>query len=77
MDWLAVILLVLKLLDAASRALSERRLIGEGQAAAAIRATEKARNVIENARAAAAAALDAPLDADGDGVPDDDGYRRD
>ncbi|MGE0583710.1 MAG: hypothetical protein AB7O39_01075 [Flavobacteriaceae bacterium] len=77
MDWLAVILLLLKLLDAASRALSQRRLIGEGQAAAAMRATGKARDVIENAREAARTALDAPLDADGDGVPDDDGYRRD
>jgi len=77
MDWLAAIVLILRFVDRASRWLAERRLIDAAQAAAALRATEKAREAVDAARHAADAAYRAPLDADGDGVPDDDGFRRD
>lgn len=70
---LALVNLTLRLM----RLFEENKFIAQGEVAGARKTMELTREALQKAIAARTRAAGNPLDADGDGVPDDDGHRRD
>lgn len=77
MGWLALLRLLLSLASSVAGIVRDKQLIGAGEARAVTAYLENSLDLMEKADAARDKAERAPVDADGDGVPDDDGYRRD
>lgn len=77
MTVLQLVLELVKFLIGLMKMLERERFVREGELKAAARTTELVRARVEKAIQAREIAMADPLDADADGVPDDDGYRRD
>lgn len=77
MSWLVLIRSLLAGLAGLTKWLADRQLLEAGKAQALVESLKKDQERVQKAIEARRKAAIAPLDADADGVPDDDGYRRD
>lgn len=77
MNWLALLRLLLSLAASVAGIVRERQLLGAGEARAIAAALQQQNARLRQALAARRAADGAGADANADGVPDDDGFRRD
>lgn len=77
MNWVGLLRLLLSLAASVAGIVRERQLLGAGEARAIAAALQQQNVRLRQALAARRAAGAAGADADADGVPDDDGFRRD
>lgn len=77
MDWVKALVLVLKLVEAFTTALHDRKLIADALAQATLRHIQKAQEDIHEAEAARKAVRDSAASDPAGLLRDDDGFRRD
>lgn len=75
--WLTLLIKLIGGITSLTEWLGNRQLIDAGIAKQLVENLKQERITLEKAKAAYIKAYHAPLDTDDDGVPDDDGYRRD
>ena len=77
MGWLAILKGVLQLAAFVARQVERRQLIAEGESRVILKSLEDSNARLQKAAKIRRDIGGIPLDADGDGLSDDDGFKRD